>query len=171
VGDDLGDLLGLQDFDSEPFDLSPKAAGQILAADALRKAGDVVEVHRRSSLTTDCRPLDDERIDAFSCCVECRGQAGRSTADYDQVVVVALGCGLEAQFLGQLGVGRIREDRAVIECDRWDATLAGVRLDDETLALLVLFDVYPLVGNLVFSEKLLAAVTVRAPDGAVDGDS
>jgi hypothetical protein len=81
--------------------------------------------------------------------------------------MVALGCSLEAEFGGQFGVGRDRENRAVTEDDGRDAALARVGLDDELLAVLVLFDVYPLVGNLMLSEELLAPVTIRASEGPV----
>jgi len=71
--------------------------------------------------------------------------------------VVAISGSLETQLGRQLSIGRIGQDRSVLESEGRNPALALTDLDDELLAFAVLLDVYPVVGDLVLAEKLLTA--------------
>lgn len=163
-------VLGLEELDAETLRLLAETLSELGTADSPRKTRDVVEVHRRRCLAAQGSALDDQGIDPLAGAVQSRGQPRRAATDHDQIVEVLLGGGLEPQPGRQLGVRRIGQDHPVTEAQRRDPALAGIGLDHEGFALGVLFDVDPLIGNLVLAQELLAAVAVGAPVGTVEGD-
>src|SRR5439155_13703698 len=97
-------------------------------------------------------------------------QAGRTTADDDEIVVFHLGYRGQAELGRELGVARLDQRAPVFEEDRRDDPLAAVHLLDEREAIRVLLDVDPVVVDPLLAEELLGALTVAAPRRAVDGD-
>jgi hypothetical protein len=54
--------------------------------------------------------------------------------------------------------------------DRGNDPFAIIFFDDELLGFGVFLDVNPIVGDLMLTQKLLAAAAIRTPVGAIDGD-
>ena len=66
--------------------------GQFIAANAVHKAGIVVDLVGQRHLSSCGKPLDHQRIKARSGCVQRRGISTGTTADDDRVVQVLFGC-------------------------------------------------------------------------------
>src|SRR5207245_10705516 len=86
VGCDSLDVLGGQDLDAKTLGLLAQAIGELGAADAFGKSGEVVEPLGNARLAADAAALDHERLDAFAGWVEGGGEAGRPAAVDDDVV-------------------------------------------------------------------------------------
>ena len=98
---------------------------QLGAADALREAGIVVDPVGRAGLAAEGAPLDHERVHPFPGRVDRRRQAGRPTAEDQDVVDGPLRVELEAELPGQLRVGRLEQVAAVGEDDRGRSVQVG----------------------------------------------
>ena len=110
------------------------------------------------------------RMSPFTGNVQPRRSAA-GAADNDHGVVLAAGRRFQAQFCGQFGVARLDETGTVVEDDGGNDAFAIVHFDDTLFGVCVLFDVYPLIWDLVFAEELFATAAVRAPEGAIDDKS
>ena len=84
--------------------------------------------------------------------------------------MTAAGTGFEAKFNGKFSIARFGEMGAILKNKGGNDAFAAVCFDDELLCLRVLFDIDPVIRNLVFAEKLFAATAVGAPMGTVEGD-
>ena len=166
VAAEVADVLGLQEFDAEAFGLLAQAAGEVDTRDAFGEAGHVVELFGACGLSADGGSFDDEGIYAFSCGVNCRCQSCRAAAHNDEVIMAATGTGFEAKFNGKFSIARFCEMGTIFKDKGGNDAFATVGFDDELLCLQVLFDIDPVIGNLVFAEKLFAAAAVGAPMGA-----
>ena len=84
--------------------------------------------------------------------------------------MAARGGHLQPQFRGQLGIRRLDQKRVIFENDRGDDALAVISGDHVRLARLVFLDVDPVIGNLMFAQKLFTAAAIGAPVRAIQGD-
>src|SRR3990170_4869183 len=135
-----------------------------------REAGVVVDPLRDAGLTAQGALLDDEGVDPLAGGVDGGGQAGGPTADDHEVVEGPLRLQREAQFAGELAVGRLGQQGAVGENNGGDNLLAVVLLTHELGCGGVLVDVDPIVGDAHLAQELLGAAAVGAPGRAVDLD-
>ena len=166
---DRGDGLGGQDLHAEALDLGPDPVGELAAADSVREARIVVDPLGYAGLAPDAAALDDKRVDAFAGRVQGRRESGwPSPYDY-QIIVLPLGPGADSQLGGQLSVGGLHEDGAILEHDGRYYLPAVVGLVDVPAAFLVLVYVYPGIRDALLAQKLLRASAVGAPGGPVDG--
>src|SRR6185312_14341510 len=168
VDRDTGDLLGREDLDPEALCLCPKAVREVGAGYAFRESGEVVEALRDTGLAADAAAFNNQRLDALARRVERRGQAGRTAANNDEVVELALRRGLKPEFCCQLGVRRFHEVAAVAEHDRRDDVLAIVDALNEGESFGIAVHIDELVSDALFAKELLAALAVAAPVGAVE---
>ena len=174
VGDPQpADLLGRQQLRAEAARLGHGAPRQVGPAEADREAKVVLDPRALARLPTRRLPLEQQRLEALRGAVDGGGQASRPAADDDEVVEGLLGAGAEADPLGDLDVGRLRQGRAVGEDDHRQASAGGAlaahRLD-QTAALLVGLDVEPAVGDLVARQELADLVGTGRPAVADDTD-
>ena len=87
AGIDARDRSGDEDLRSEPARLLQRAAGELVARDAGRKAEVVLDPRRGPGLAAGRLPLDHDRAQALGSPVHGGGEPGRPGADDDRVVL------------------------------------------------------------------------------------
>ena len=108
---DPGDGARHQDLGAEAARLLQRAAGQLVARDAVRKAEVVLDPRRGAGLAARRLALDHQRAQALGGAVHRRRQPRRPAADDDGVVLRQARPGLQAELLGQRPQRRPREQR------------------------------------------------------------
>jgi len=78
----------LQHFYAKSLGLLAQAIGKVNANDAIGEAGHVVQLFRGGGLSAECGAFNDQRFNRFASGVEGGGEAGRATANDDEVVMV-----------------------------------------------------------------------------------
>src|SRR4051794_19465966 len=88
--------------------------GELAAADAALESKVVADHGARTCLSTDRLPFDDDGLQSFRSGVDGGRQAGRTCTDHRDIVDAAGSPDLNAVRCGQLGIGRIMQDGAVV---------------------------------------------------------
>lgn len=140
-------VLGLEQFHPKALGLGAQTVGKDDPLHPIGKAGHIVQLFRGRGLPAIGRPLDDESIHRFPPGVERRCQPGRAAANDNQRIKGVARAGHQPQFACQFCVARLHQHTAIPKENRGDNAFAAVLCDDKLLGLLVLFDVYPIVGN------------------------
>ena len=95
--------------------------------------------------------------------IHCRGQPSRTRSDYHQIVKRKLRFGSQSQLARDLGSGRILKKGAVGKYDHRQRRSIGSSSGEEFLSFVVCFDVEPLVGHKVASQKIAHVSGMRRP--------
>ena len=111
------------------------------------------------------RSYQQPGIYPLPCCINSRCEASGARAHYQKKV---LSLGLYTQLLGQLRIGRLHEDGAVVKDDGGDDLLTVVDLLNGPYAFRVLFYIDPLAVDTLLAQELLCPLAVGALGSAID---
>src|SRR6185503_9980262 len=91
-------LLRIQEFDAEALRLRQGTSSEILAAETSRKAQIILNSGTHTGLSTGCFPFDQHGLEPFRSTVDGSGQAGRPSADDDEIIERLFGLHAKADF-------------------------------------------------------------------------
>ena len=161
------ELAGHEDLGAEPAGLLERAAGELVAGDAVGEAEVVLDPRRRAGLAARRLALDDERAQALRRAVDRGGEARGPGADDDRVVAGVLGLRAEVEQVGDAAVARPDHGLAVDDAERRQVVLLGERAAPQ---LLRVGDVRgdPAERHLVAVEEAAQVGALRVPAVAED---
>jgi hypothetical protein len=174
VASHLHDFLGREDLRSEAPGLSDGPARQVVAAQAGRKAQIVFDPRTESGLTARSFAFHDHCFKTLRSAVHARSQPRGSAPDNHQIEEVGIGTGSQTEPIGELALCGVNQGRAVREDhDRKLAKRFAVGCDGSgglRIALRV-FDVQPLIGNVIPREELAGFKATPGPARTDDPDA
>ncbi len=151
-------------FDAETLGVLPHLVCELSALDALGEPWVVVDCLSDSCLSSNTDTLDNQCFNSFTRRIHRRREAGRATADHDQIVERLGSLRVDSQLRSQLSIAWFNQNRTILKKnDCRDDLLTIVGVLDVLASGLVLTNVHPVIENTLFSQKLLGSGVIKAP--------
>ena len=132
-------------FDAETLGVLPHLVCELSALDALGEPWVVVDSLSDSCLSSNTATLDNQCFNSFTRRIHRRREAGRATADHDQIVERLGSLRVDSQLRSQLSIAWFNQNRTILEKnDCRDDLLTIVGVLDVLASGLVLTNVHQL---------------------------
>src|SRR6185437_5530752 len=132
-------------------------------ADAERESEIVFDPGTHSRLSAWSFALDHDRVEAFGCGINGRGEAGGTATDDDEVKKRLVGRSAQPEFTGDIRDGRLANVRAVFEHNGGETAIRWKRVQEVLNFLVIMagFDIEPLERDAVAAEEIANFVGCR----------